>query len=185
MQKKLLIIKGSPRKNGITASICSVAENAENVEVSVFDTYFQDFKACCDCRKCTETEKCVFNDLNGFFEEFESADVLVFASPVYNGGFSAPMKALLDRFQVYFNRFYKNGKTQPVAKKRKAILVSASGRAAQEEFFYMKKYLQRAFTVLNITPVGAVLCENTDTAPDLNKAVEEFTVLLKRSLDDE
>lgn len=185
MQKKLLVIKGSPNKDGVTNKVCSVAANTENVEISVFDTYSENIKPCYDCRKCKKTEKCVFNDLDVFFEEFENADVLIFASPVYNGGFSAPMKALLDRFQVYFNRFYKNGKVQPIKKKRKAILVSASGRGAQEEFFYMKKYLERAFTVLNITCVGGVLCENTDASPDINKAIEEFTLLLKRSLEDE
>ncbi len=185
MQKKVLIIKGSPNKNGVTNTILSAAEALDNAEISVFDTYSENIKPCYDCKKCEKTEKCVFSDLDDFFGKFENADALIFASPVYNGGFSAPMKALLDRFQVYFNRFYKNGKVQPIKKNRKAILVSASGRGAQEEFSYMKKYLERAFTVLNITPAGGVLCENTDTSPDINKAIEEFTLLLKRSLEDE
>ncbi len=184
--KKLLIIKGSARENGCTNTILNKAINElGDVQVTVFDTFSKSFKPCNDCRGCLKISKCVYNDLDEFFGEFENADVVVFASPVFNGGFSAPLKALIDRFQVYFNLFYNNGKIQPIKKHRKAILLCASGRIAHNEFLYMKAQLERSFTILNMNLSGAVICENTDKIGDYTDAQKEFYTLLKRSLNNE
>ena len=97
---------------------------------------------------------------------------------MYNGTFSAPMKSLIDRFQHYYTSFYANGKVQPIKKRRKAILIAASGRDGKKSLDFMKWQLSCAFSILNIEFVDTVLCSNTDTAPEYDKALE----VLKRSL---
>lgn len=186
MSKKILVIKGSCRKDSITNCIWQEAVNSiEDIEIKVFDAFSESFAFCNGCNCCEENGRCVHKDLDAFFKDFENADVVLFSSPVYNGGFSAPVKALIDRFQVYYTAFYKNEKTQQIKKRRKGILLVASGRSGVAATENMQKNLKCAFTILNMELVGTVLCSNTDTDPDFEKAKEDLKIILKRSLSDE
>lgn len=180
--KTALIIKGSFRKNGFTNRLCDdFVALLSDYRVTVFDACNERFLPCTGCNYCEKNGKCVNRDLDRFFEAFETADMIVFASPVYNGTFSAPVKALIDRFQFYYTGFYANGKKQRIKKHREAFFLAASGRGGEKSFEYMKGQLECAFTILNIELTGSVLCSHTDTSPDYNGAVEK----IKRSLTDE
>lgn len=180
--KKLLIIKGSARKDGYTNRLCDVVQDFfEDFETEIFDAYSESIMPCDGCNYCEKNGKCKNRDLDAFFKSFEEADLIIFASPVYNGTFTAPVKALIDRFQVYYTGFYAKGKRQQIEKRRKAILISASGRDGIKSFEFMKWQLACAFSILNVEFMGSVLCSHTDTQPQLEKAVED----LKRSLKDE
>ena len=186
MSKKVLIIKGSCRKDGFTNKILQEAfKNVENIDLDIFDAYSEGFAFCNGCNYCENAGRCINKDLDKFFLSFENADVVVFASPVYNGGFSAPVKALIDRFQVYYTSFYKNGKVQPIKKHRKGILLVASGRSGIDATENMEKNLKCAFTILNMCLEGTVLCADTDNVPDYENALDNFKLILKRSLSDE
>ena len=186
MRKKLLVIKGSSRKGSYTNKLLKdVTENMPEVDIVEFNTFSEKFAFCNGCNFCEENGKCVHRDLDGFFKDFETADVIIFASPVYNGSFSAPLKALVDRFQAYYTSFYKNNKTQPITKRRKCILLAAAGRNGDVALTDMEKNLKCAFTILNAELVGSVLCANTDTTPDCQRALNELQKLLRRSLADE
>ena len=92
MSKKVLIIKGSCRKDSFTNKILQEAfKNVENIDLDIFDAYSEGFAFCNGCNYCENTGRCINKDLDEFFLSFENADVVVFASPVYNGGFSAPI----------------------------------------------------------------------------------------------
>ena len=186
MNKKILVIEGSNRPNSYTNEICRSCVNAlENAEIEIFNTYKTSFHFCNGCNYCEENGKCVHRDLDAFFESFENTDLIIFSSPVYNGGFSSPIKSLIDRFQLYYTSFYKNGKIQAIKKYRKALLVVTAGRSGVEALGYMEKQLKCAFTILNMELKGSVLCSFTDTDPDIEKAKSELTSLLKRSLSNE
>ncbi len=181
-KKKVLIIKGSARKDSYTNRLCDVAEDfLADSEIEIFDAYSEKFLPCDGCNYCEKNGKCKNRDLDVFFKSFEEADLIIVASPVYNGTFTAPVKALVDRFQVYYTGFYANGKCQQIKKRRKAVLISASGRDGVKSFEFMKWQLCCAFSILNIEFKGSVLCSHTDTQPQFSKAVED----LKRSLTDE
>jgi multimeric flavodoxin WrbA len=117
--------------------------------------------------------------------DFENADLIVFSSPVYNGGFSSPLKALIDRFQFYYTSFYKNGKVQPITKKRNGILLVSAGRSGTAALQTMEKDLSCAFTILNMELTGSALCAFTDTEPTYGEALKQLKMILKRSLSDE
>ncbi len=179
MSKKYLIIKGSGRKNGYTNKICEEINDAlKGDSFVVFDTYGERFLPCNGCNFCEEHGKCVNRDLDEFYNAFEECDCVVFLSPVYNGTFSAPLKSLIDRFQVYYTSFYRNGKVQPIKKKRDAFLVVCAGRDGEKAFSYMNSQLKCAFTILNIKMKKAFLCANTDSGADFTRVTEE----IKRSL---
>lgn len=182
MSKKLLIIRGSARKNGYTNRLADyVVDALKEYEVTEFDTYSHPFRPCSGCNYCESKGRCVYNDLDEFFEAFSKADLIVFASPVYNGTFSAPLKSLLDRFQVFYTGFYAAGKVQRISKPRQAIFIAASGRGGEKAFDYMKSQLECAFTILNVTLRKATLCAYTDTEPQFREALED----LKKELSDE
>ena len=186
MSKKVLVIKGSCRRDSFTNKILQDAfENIENIEIDIFDAFSESFAFCNGCNYCENAGRCVHKDLDDFFLKFENADLVVFSSPVFNGGFSAPVKALIDRFQVYYNSFYKNGKVQAIKKQRKGILLVAAGRSGTEATADMEKNLSCAFTILNMKLEGTVLCANTDTVADFENAKDNFKSVLKRSLSDE
>ena len=186
MNKEILVIKGSCRKDGFTNRLWQAAVTEwESSVVEVFDSCSHKFAFCSGCNYCEENGKCVHRDLDEFFKSFENADVIIFATPVYNGSFSASIKAIIDRFQVYYTCFYKNGKVQPIKKHRQCILLASAGRKGEEALMDMEKNLKCACTILNAELIGSVLCANTDTVPDYENALKELKMILKRSLSDE
>ena len=143
--KSVLIIKGSHRENGFTNRMCNeIAKVFSSCSVKIFDACNERFSPCTGCNYCEKNGCCVFRDLDSFYESFETADLIVFSSPVYNGNFSAPIKALIDRFQVYYTGFYANKKTQQIKKHRKAFFLAAAGRGGEKSFSYLfgKKYVK-------------------------------------------
>ncbi len=177
--EKILIVKGSGRKQGFTNKIADEIEFIyKNEDVKIFDCYKERFKPCDGCNYCEKNGECAKGDLKEFYRDFESADKIFFLSPVYNGTFSAPIKALIDRFQIYYTGFYAKGKTQQIKKRREAYLIAASGRDGKAAFEYMQNQLKCAFTILNIEPKEMFLCSNTDT----NSNYEEVVLSIKRSL---
>lgn len=182
MNKRILVIRGSARNQGYTNRLCdAVKDILPHCTVEYFDTYKDDFEPCNGCNFCEKNGRCVYRDLDGFFDSFKKADLVIFASPVYNGSFSAPMKSLIDRFQVFYTNFYSKGKVQQIEKFREAVLITASGRDGEKAVEYMRSQLDCAFTILNMKMKSVVHCANTDTEPDYEGALRK----LKRSLSDE
>lgn len=179
--RNILIIDGSGRKDGFTKQqIEFLKEYAEYENLTVYETFKNKFEFCDGCNFCEANEKCVHKDLDDFFEKFETADLIVFASPIYNGSFSAPLKALIDRFQFYYTYFYKHNKTQKITKRRKALLLATSGRVGEKWLSVMEEQLKFAFSILNIEYIGSALCNFTDTSPDLKKAEQEIRNIFER-----
>ncbi len=181
MNKSVLIIEGSNRKNSFTNSLSKYFAECLNTEnVYVFNTYKNRFEFCDGCNYCEENEKCKYSDLDVFFKMFEECDVIVFSSPVYNGTFSSPIKSLLDRFQVYYTYFYKNNKISKISKKRTAVLISSSGRNGEQSFEFMKTQLKFCLSVLNVEFFDSVILNNTDYSYDLEKAKLKIKQIAER-----
>ena len=98
MNKKVLIISTSPRKNGNSEILADefargAKEAGNNVEeVSLYDKTVGFCKGCLACQK---TQRCIIND-----------DVNVFATPIYFYEMCGQMKTLLDRSNPLFPSDY-------------------------------------------------------------------------------
>lgn len=101
--KKILILNGSPRKNGNTSELVKYftngAEGAGN-EVTTFFLRSMNIHGCLGCfgghsdRECP----CVQNDdMKDIYPEIKKADVIVFASPLYYWNISGYLKNAIDR----------------------------------------------------------------------------------------
>lgn len=99
--KKILILSGSPRKDGNSDILCNefargAAEAGHAVEtVRVAEKKIGYCRACYACRNAGV---CVLHDdMAEVLQKIIDADVLVLASPVYFYSIDAQLKALIDR----------------------------------------------------------------------------------------
>ncbi len=110
---KVLILMGSPRKEGNTAALlqpfCEELERlgAETEPVRLYDC---DIRPCTACRACQQ-DWTVFgcpqqDDVQVLFNKILACDLLVLATPIYAWYCTPPMKALLDRLVYGMNKFY-------------------------------------------------------------------------------
>lgn len=99
---KLLILNGSPRKNGNTRSALqmmkSVFEKNHDVEfLDVCDMKLSGCRACDGCRQ--NGGHCVCPDeSDALIQRIVRADAVIFGTPVYWWGMSAQLKMVLDKF---------------------------------------------------------------------------------------
>ena len=98
---KVLLINGSPKKNGNTSlaleEMVKIFEK-EGVETEIIQIGNMDIRGCIACSTCKESHRCIFDDIvNETAPEFEEADGLVIASPVYYASANATLIAFLDR----------------------------------------------------------------------------------------
>ena len=83
--KKLLIIMGSPRQDGICQELINqVRKYFLDCEIKLYDSYKLAPSPCTDCKWCEYHDGCSNKDLDIFFEDFEDADYIAFFTPVYN-----------------------------------------------------------------------------------------------------
>lgn len=102
----ILAFNGSPRKNGNTAKLLkSAIDGAASAGASteLIHLYNLNYKGCSSCFACKlkggkSYGRCAIKDeLAPIFEKVESADALIFGSPVYFGVLSGTIHSFLER----------------------------------------------------------------------------------------
>ena len=120
---KVLMINGSPRKNGNTSIALAEMEKIfqeEGVETQVVQVGNQNIRGCIACLSCKQKGKCVFDDLvNETAPKFEAADGLVIASPVYYASANGGLISFIDRlfYSTLFDKAMKVGAAVAVARR--------------------------------------------------------------------
>ena len=105
----VLILNGSPRKNGSTASLVKAfTEGAKISGNEVREAYIHgmDIRPCLGCDACMKTHAgCAQKDagMAQIYADLSWCDVIVFASPVYFGYLTAQTKIAIDRMWAWFN----------------------------------------------------------------------------------
>lgn len=100
---KVLLVNGSPNKNGCTYTALREVEmelNRAAIETEIFHLGNKPIRGCTACRKCFDGPgKCVFDDdaVNKGLDKAAASDGFVFGSPVHYAGISGAMKSFLDR----------------------------------------------------------------------------------------
>lgn len=106
--KKIIVVTSSPRKNGnseILAQRFAAGATAAGNEVKFIAVRDIGLKFCTGCLYCNTHNRCVLDDgMNGLYEDFQNADILAFATPVYYYAVCGQMKTLLDRLNPLFAR---------------------------------------------------------------------------------
>ena len=112
---KVLMLNGSAHPWGCTATaldeMIRIFEK-EGIETELIQVGTRDIRGCVSCNKCSQTGKCVFDDLvNEVAPKFEEADGLVVGSPVYYASPNGNLISFLDRlfYSTSFSKHMKVG----------------------------------------------------------------------------
>ena len=101
--KKIVVILGSPRKNGNSSTLAGAfIEGAQKreAEIKTFHLHYMDIKPCNGCDKCiiNSGSGCVIkDDMQQIYDAIPTADTIVIASPIYWFNLNAQTKLFIDR----------------------------------------------------------------------------------------
>ena len=102
---KIEILFGSPNRKGSTSILVDrFVKGAEEAghTCEVIDVCHADIHPCTGCVRCGYEGPCVQkDDVEMIRKKLLSADMVVFATPLYYYGMSAQMKTVVDRFCAY------------------------------------------------------------------------------------
>ena len=167
MSKKIVVITGSPRKNGnsfaMTDAFIQAAEEKGHT-VTRFDAAMKHVGGCRACETCFKTAKaCSFDDdFNTIAPAILEADAVVFTMPVYWYSIPAQVKGVIDRL---FS-FVVGGKD--IAGKECAMIVCCE----EEDVSVMDGVripLERSAALLKWKMVGEVLIPGVLNVGDIKK----------------
>ena len=99
--QRVLLLVGSPRKNGNTEQLAAHTLKAiaeEGIEVELIPLAGKDIRPCKACLACAKKEDCsIKDDLMPVYRKMKEADGIILASPVYFGSCTGIMKSLMER----------------------------------------------------------------------------------------
>lgn len=167
MSKKIVVITGSPRKNGnsfaMTDAFIKAAEEKGH-SVIRFDTAMMNVGGCHACETCYKTEKaCSFDDdFNTIAPAILEADAVVFTMPVYWYSIPAQIKCILDKMYA----FCVAGKD--IAQKECALIACCEENDLSV-FDGVRIPIERSAALLKWQMVGEVLIPGVLKAGDIEK----------------
>lgn len=169
--KNALVLTGSPRPHGATRALvdCFVAQWHAQMKpedpVQIISAYELALKPCIHCGYCKHTQGCIYDDFIPLDRAFQNADLLVVASPVFCLGFPAPLKAIFDRTQQYYEAKFSLGIQKPVARPKYALFLVTFGSPDSRGAAMMEEQLRLVFHLLNARLERTIMARNTDTLP--------------------
>ncbi|MDR2797189.1 MAG: NAD(P)H-dependent oxidoreductase [Treponema sp.] len=177
--KNALVLMGSPRPKGATAALvdCFVTQWHDQMRpedpVQIIPAYEAALKPCIHCGYCKHTQGCTYDDFIPIDRAFQDADLLVVASPVFCLGFPAPLKAILDRTQQYYEAKFSLGIQKPVKRPKYALFLVTFGSSDSRGAAMMEEQLRLVFHLLNARLEHTIMARNTDTLPLDRKGLED------------
>ncbi len=123
---KVLILNGSPNKNGDTKYIINkVMERfPKDTEFVEFNAFEENIEPCNDCRYCWKNKGCCRNDRMEIISK-DDYDVIVIASPLYMEFLTPPLFSIITRLNyIWSNEFFLKFKD---LRKKKGMLILVGG----------------------------------------------------------
>ena len=168
-----LILNGSPRQKGDTASLIEKFTDEVPGEYKIVNAYRCNISPCLDCRYCWENRGCAIKDeMVEVYKYIEECDNILIASPLYFSELTGKLLDIGSRLQTYFcARFFR--KEEPVLKAKKGAVILVGGGDG-----HIEKAYDTACTLLhhmNCRHIHeAVYSHNTNKRP----AVDDENALL-------
>ena len=143
---KVIIINGSPKANGNTATALHEAEDIlqqNGIETEWIHVGHKQIHGCIACNNCWETGMCAFNDIvNEISSKMREADGLLIGSPVYFASPNGTLISLLDRL------FYSNLHTDWTMKVGASVSIARRGGATATMDVLNKYFLKTNMPVV-------------------------------------
>lgn len=165
---KILVILGSPRKNGNTETLVkTILDGACSAGLTgdieyIFLEGFKNLHGCRSCSSCASTGECVIrDDMTELYGKMDAADILFLVTPVYFYGPSSQMKTFMDRFQARWYRKYIL-KQQPQNDKRFGFLISLGATKGEKLFDAIKMIVKNFFDTVHFPYSGEFFVRRKD-----------------------
>lgn len=163
---RIVILMGSPRKNGNTELFVNAfADGAkENNQVEVVRVSDYKVSPCRGCNACYANENyaCIQNDdMSKIYSKLADADILVIASPVYFYGISAQLKTVIDRLHTPIR--------QQFAIKKTALLLVGAAKIPKL-FDAIKMQYELIDDFFHLENIGMILVNGVKEKGDILKS---------------
>jgi multimeric flavodoxin WrbA len=185
---QITTLLGSAKKKGNTATVLGwVEEELQSLGHDVERIYLNNksIRGCLGCAKCRENPDeiaCVQNDdAVDIMKQMISSEGVLFASPIYFWGFSAQIKALIDRCYSLVTNYHKSGHTSLMEGKRIGLLVTGGG-AYKENAEGMFTAFDRIVDFFLARKSGELYVGECSVPAELSEEVKNKALELARSL---
>ncbi len=154
--RRVLLVNGSPRKNGNTDRLLHEIERAlseRGVATSFAALRDYSIHSCTGCERCRVDETCTefYDGMHLLYPLIEQAAGLVVGSPTYNYNITPEMKCFIDRFYPYFHF----GKERPgpyssrlAGAGRKLVTVGVCEQKEESEMRFTMPAMSDAFSAI-------------------------------------
>jgi len=175
MGKNIVILNGSPRLNGNTATlVAAFSEGAEVAGHTVcrFDLCTMNVKPCIGCcgggkdlnHPCTQRD-----DMEQIYPAILEADVVVWASPMYYWNVSAQLKIAIDRMFALAE-----GTPDFAHPVKDAVFLMCAGSAGEENFAPARAYYNSLVQNLGWRNAGIVYAGGNNAKGDILTRPEQL-----------
>ena len=159
MGKKIIVLNGSPRKNGNTSALVKAfREGAESAGHSVTEFWLGGMKIN-GCRGCCASPCVQKDDMEQIYPAYKEADVVVLASPLYYWTISGQLKCAFDR--LFAVAECDPSYTNP--RKESALLMAAEGNGFEETVYWYDRLMGH----IGWKDCGKVLCGGVMAVGDI------------------
>lgn len=139
---KVLLVNGSPNKNGCTfTALSEIAAQlqTEGVDSEIYHIGTQALRPCLACFSCAKLGKCVVDDaVNPFVDKAAEFDGYIFGSPVHYASASGAIVPFMDR--VFFSAFLSG---RDIFRHKPAAAITSARRAGTTATLdQLNKYFQ-------------------------------------------
>ena len=165
MGKKIIVLNGSPRKNGNTSALVKAfRDGAESAGHSVTEFWLEGMKingcrGCCAGGKNPESPCVQKDDMEQIYPAYKEADVVVLASPLYYWTISGQLKCAFDR--LFAVAECDPSYTNP--RKESALLMAAEGNGFEETVYWYDRLMGH----IGWKDCGKVLCGGVMAVGDI------------------
>ncbi|MBC8442263.1 MAG: flavodoxin family protein [Deltaproteobacteria bacterium] len=185
---KVTILQGSARKKGNTARVLTWVEEeliGLGHEVDSIYLHSKNLKGCLGCAKCKEkpdTIGCVQkDDVREILEKMIDSQLIIFSSPLYFWGFSAQIKAVIDRTYSLYTNYNLPDHASLIDGRRQALIATGAGpyddnaEGMVAAFGRMQKY-HKAINV------GELFIDSCSTPDALGDSVQQKAIEFARKI---
>lgn len=138
---KVLLVNGSPHKNGCTnTALEEIAQtlNKEGIDAEIYHIGINPISGCRGCGACSKLGHCIIDDgVNEFIEKAANYDGFIFGSPVHYASACGAITSFMDR--VFFAAFM-SGKGDIFRHKPAAAVASARRSGTTATLDQLNKY---------------------------------------------
>lgn len=176
-KKKVLIINGSPHKNGDTSYILKEIKGKINGEIEEVFAYFDNIKPCIDCRYCWKNEGCAIKDKMEIIYK-DDYDVIIIASPVYMYNVTPPLFSIITRLNMIWSNEYFLNKPYKFKQKQGFLVLTGGGTGEPKHAIEMAQLLFQFLNAKFDIYKDYIYSLNTNNVPacedkNLRKMIEE------------